>query len=437
MRKKWVKMISIVLAGAVSISLCACSGSYNSNKKSEEASADVSKDVKLKFQIWDTYQQEGMEDMAKAYHEKHPNVTIEVQTINWDEYWTKLEASANSNSLPDIFWMHTNEFSRYAEAGLLADMTDLYEDVEENHYGKHFEEGLVNNVTYEGKIYGVPKDFDTIALLYNKDIFDEAGVEYPDSTWTWETLKENAGKIYEKTGIYGFLAPLEDQAGYLPSIYQAGGYLINEDKTASGFNEKGTIKGLSEWISWQTDYKWGANQATLTENDYKEIFMSGKAAMCYIGSWMISTYYNDYKDLNWDLAVLPKCDDPVAGDGRATIYNGLSYATPAEGKNVEAAKEFIKFMGSEEGMKIASKSGCAIPAYEGTENAWFDQYQGKNVKVFVDMMEYGVQFPYTKSKAEWHDRVTAELLEVYNGKKTIEAVCEELKIYVDSCIEEE
>lgn len=434
MRKKWVRMIAIVLAGAISMSLCACG---NNSTKSNGNSADGSKKAKLTFQIWDTFQQKGMEDLAKAYHEKHPNVTIDVQTINWDEYWTKLEASANSNSLPDVFWMHTNEFSRYADAGLLADMTDLYKEDEVDYFNKHFAKGLVDNVTYEGKVYGVPKDYDTIALMYNKDIFDQAGVKYPDSTWTWETLKEAADTIHKKTGNFGFLAPLDDQQGYYNLIYQAGGYLINEDKTASGFNEEGTKKGISEWISWQLDHDFSPKQAAFAENDFKEIFMSGKAGMCFIGSWMMSSFFNDYKDINWDLAILPKCDNPVKGEGRATIYNGLSYAAPAKGKNVEIAKDFIKFMGSEEGMKIASKSGCAIPAYEGTEDEWFKQYSGKNVKVFVEMMEYGVQFPYTKSKAEWGDKVTSDILEIYNGKSTVEEVCNELQTFVDGCIAEE
>ena len=91
-----------------------------------------------------------MEALAKAYHEQHPNVTIDVQISTWSEYWTKLEAMANSNSLPDIFWMHTNEFSKYAEAGILADLTDLYDEGKE-YYTNNFAENLVQNFTYEDK----------------------------------------------------------------------------------------------------------------------------------------------------------------------------------------------------------------------------------------------------------------------------------------------
>ena len=110
-----------------------------------------------------------MEALAAAYHEKHPNVTIEVQISAWGEYWTKLEAMANSGSLPDIFWMHTNEFSKYADAGMLADLTDIYEEGADYYYN-NFPANLVDNFKYEDRIYGVMKDVDTIGLVYNKQV---------------------------------------------------------------------------------------------------------------------------------------------------------------------------------------------------------------------------------------------------------------------------
>ena len=65
--------------------------------------------TKLTFQIWDNTQKSAMEAMAAAYTQKNPNVQIDVQVTSWAEYWTKLEAAATGGSLPDIFWMHTDE----------------------------------------------------------------------------------------------------------------------------------------------------------------------------------------------------------------------------------------------------------------------------------------------------------------------------------------
>ena len=85
--------------------------------------------VHLNFQIWDNAQRGGMEAVARAYMDKNPEVEIQVQVTSWDEYWTKLDAAAESGQLPDIFWMHTNQILKYADYGKLEDVTDLYDDV--------------------------------------------------------------------------------------------------------------------------------------------------------------------------------------------------------------------------------------------------------------------------------------------------------------------
>lgn len=84
--------------------------------------------------------------------------------------------------------MHTNQILKYADYGKLADVTDLYDDQDPDYYTKHFSEVSLDNAKgSDGRLYGVPKDKDTVGLVYNRQIFDEAGVAYPDETWTWAT----------------------------------------------------------------------------------------------------------------------------------------------------------------------------------------------------------------------------------------------------------
>lgn len=137
-----------------------------------------------------------MQAICDAYTKKHPDVSIEVQVTSWNEYWTKLEAAATSNKMPDIFWMHTNEILKYADYGKLEDLTDLYDDEDENYYKEHFSDiSLKNSEGSNGHIYGVPKDKDTVCLVYNKEMFDKAGVKYPDESWTWDDLTEASEKF--------------------------------------------------------------------------------------------------------------------------------------------------------------------------------------------------------------------------------------------------
>jgi len=147
-----------------------------------------------------------------------------VQVTSWSEYWTKLEAAAISNQMPDIFWMHTNEILKYADYGKIADLTDLYDGEDPDYFKDHFSEVSLKNVQgSDGRYYGVPKDKDTVGLVYNKEMFDAAGVAYPDETWTWDDLCDASQKIYDATGKYGYMAYGDDQLGYWNFVYQNGG----------------------------------------------------------------------------------------------------------------------------------------------------------------------------------------------------------------------
>ena len=144
--------------------------------------------------------------LCDAYTEQNPDVVIEVQVTSWNEYWTKLEAAAISNQMPDIFWMHTNEILKYADYGKIADLTDLYDETDPGYFEEHFSEVFLKNIQgSDGRCYGVPKDKDTVGMVYNKEMFDQAGEAYPDETWTWDVLCEASQKIYDATGKYGYM----------------------------------------------------------------------------------------------------------------------------------------------------------------------------------------------------------------------------------------
>ncbi len=95
---------------------------------------------------------------------------------------------------------------------------------------------------HEGKQYAVPKDFDTIGLWYNKNLFDEANLSYPDESWDWDDLYE-AAKVLTNDQVYGILTPLHNQEGYYNFVYQNGGTIITDDKK-SGYDDPKTIEAL-------------------------------------------------------------------------------------------------------------------------------------------------------------------------------------------------
>ena len=385
----------------------------------------------LTFQIWDVGQRDGMQAMCDAYTANvNPDVVIEVQVTSWSEYWTKLEAAAESNTLPDLFWMHTDQILYYSEFGMLADVTDLFP------YEEHYSEISISNAQgTDGRMYGVPKDKDNICLIYNKEMFDAAGVSYPDETWTWDDLEEASQAIYDATGNYGYMAYNDEQLGYHNFVYQNGGCILTEDKTQGGFDQEATREAVKYYVGLQ-DNDWCPDQAYFAETSPGTGFFSEKGAMFLEGSWNLLSEMNNYPDMvgKWDIAVLPKCPNPLSGDGRATISNGLSYATTKTNKHLDVVMDVLKFFGSAEGQQIQGESGAAIPAYVGLEDSWvgcFEQYP-VNITCFIDMFDYCVQSVNNAARPEWKTPVSDTLLKIYTGDLTLDEGLEQMQEIVDT-----
>ncbi|MCI8758530.1 MAG: sugar ABC transporter substrate-binding protein, partial [Oscillospiraceae bacterium] len=360
--KRFPRMMAAALAMTLLLSITGC------------GSADGK--THLTFQIWDVAQRESMEAICDAYTAQHPDVEIEVQVTNWTEYWTKLEAAAESNTMPDIFWMHTNQILYYADFGMLADVTDLYAGEDPNYYQNHFSEISIGNASgSDGRLYGVPKDKDNLVLVYNKEMFDAAGVAYPTDQWTWDDMTDASQKIYDKTGKYGFMAYNDDQMGYWSFVYQAGGCILTEDKTRAGFDQPATRRGMEFYVGLQ-DYDWCPKQAYFAETAPGTAFFSEIGSMYVEGNWELMNKCVSFPNMagKWDIAPMPMCPDPASGDGRATISNGLCYSTAAKGKTRDIALDVIKFFGTEEAQLLASSYGAAISAYNGTEQPYFDAF---------------------------------------------------------------
>ena len=414
--KKMKKLTTLLLATMLLASMTGC------GNKADAADGNV----KLTFQIWDVNQRDVMQEMANMYTEQNPNVQIEVQVTSWGEYWTKLEAAATGNTLPDIFWMHTNEILKYANNGILADLTGLYDDVSATYYEDNFAEGLLENAKgSDGNIYGVPKDKDIVCLVYNKEMFDQAGVSYPDENWTWDDLITASQTIYDETGKYGYMAYADDQLGYWNFVYQAGGYILNDDKTSAGFLDPATQMAMQFYTDIQK-YDFCPDQAFFAEQAPGTAFFSQAGAMFIEGNWNLKAQLDNFPEMvgKWDVAVLPKCENPVSGDGRAVISNGLTYATGAKGKNLDVAKDFLQFLGTPEAQRVQGDAGVAIPAYNGLESTFENVYETYeytlDIPSILTQFDYSVQSINSEGRPRWKSKVNDELLKIYSGTVSLE-----------------
>lgn len=385
----------------------------------------------ITYAYWDINQEAMLTDVMKAFNKKYPNVKVQLNMVPFKDYFTKLRAQASSKALPDVFWMNGPNFRSYAENGQLASLKALVDDglIDPNKYPS----ALVDMYTVDGELFATCKDVDCVGIWYNKKLFDQAGVAYPDETWTLDTYKEKALELTDKLpdGVWGCAEVFSRTASYYHSIAINGGWVISDDKKKSGYDDPKTIEGVK---FWRDLIEIGAcpDQEFLAENSCYGMFEGGQVAMQWSGNWRVGALIGSSVKDDCAVAYLP------GGDDRKTAVHGLGHVISANTKNLAASQALVTFLAGEEAAKISAESGIALPALDGTQDPYVDAQPGYNLEVFVDQAHnYAAPFPVSKTCPEWEELEGEYLSKVFNGEITAEDGCRELAKAMNEVLEKE
>ncbi len=371
--------------------------------------------VTLRYGLWNKDQAPAMEDIVKEFKKTNPNIDVTVEVTPFDQYFTKLETAATGGALPDVFWMNGPNIIKYGSNKILLPLTERIKagNVNLGDYPRP----LTDLYTVDGIPYALPKDFDTIALWYNKELFDAAGTKYPDETWDWAALRDAAKKLTDKAkGVWGVAAalPLPDQEGYYNTILQNEGYVISEDKKTSGYDKPETIGGLKFWTDLIADGV-APTYAQAAETAPHTLFQSGKVAMLYGGSWRLASFSRNENIKNKiDVAPLPQ------GRRRAVVIHGLGNVIAASTKYPNEAWAFLKFLGGREAAEIQAKTGTVIPALNGAQELWAKSNPQMRLQVFLDAVGYAKPYPTSKETAKWKALETENFRQALSGQVGVE-----------------
>ena len=404
------KLLAATLTTAMVLSLAACGGGSSSSSGSAASGSGSSGSGELQVNIWDNNQLAGLQQIADEWTEES-GVKVKINVVDWDNYWTLLEAGASGGQMPDVFWMHSNTAQMYMENDLLLNLDDYIAKDDAIDLANYYE-GVVElyNRDDNGSQYALPKDHDTIALLYNKAIFDKYGVEYPTDDWTWEDVRDAAAKITEAgkaDGVYGYaINTSNNQDGWYNIIYDYGGQVITDD-------HKGTTIGSDEAKAGMEMLRQilevAAPQTVVAETGTDSLFNSGLTAMITQGSWMINTFYKAEHHDDYAWAMLPYAD--VNGNGqcdkgeRYSAYNGLGWAAAANTANPDAAYSLISYFCSEKAQKEQAALGVTMGGMKGVSEDFANAFEGMDVSAFTRAEEEGDLFfrPYTRNTTVWED----------------------------------
>ena len=367
------------------------------------------------------------------FNEQYPGIKVEQIHVP-QNYWDKVAAMFAAGTPPDLMYMGYPEMVLYATEGTLLPLDDLI--AEDPDLGTEmFFPSLIEAFTYKGKLFGIPKDWNTQVLYYNKTLFDEAGIPYPDENWTWDDVVDAAERIAADTDGNGMI----DRWGFVTDvgmnrigswIYANGGSILSEDKTVCTLTEKPSVDALKFLTGMMFDLKVAPSKAQLGELSAKDTFSSGNAGMYVCGGWRVLGF-RDISDFEWDIAPIPI--SPSSGT-RGTVVDTVSWSIAKDTQYPEAAWELVKFFTGEAGQVRTARGGTATPsmiAYARSEDFLDASLPPAHRSVLIDYTQEEIHFyPVIPKMGELWDAWGQELSEMWLGQKSVEdsvqAFCERI-----------
>ncbi|MEG6590101.1 sugar ABC transporter substrate-binding protein [Paenibacillus barengoltzii] len=383
MRKKGYTTLVLVMIVALVLSAC---GGKKDNAAGGDSGASGGK-VNLTFTVWgDVNSGANEQQLADEFNAAHSDIQVKFEPIPSDGYGTKLTTSLAAGQAPDVFLIGEGDYFKYVDKGVVEPL-DEYLKNDSSFSLDIFQKDLIENMNINGKQYYLPKDFNPLALWYNKRMFDEAQIPYPTDDWTWEDLIATAQKLTKKEGgkytQFGFNAGKWEYPIYT-YLWDHGTDIANEDGTqAEGFmNNEKTVAALEKYVALSK----GENRVSPTPQDTEtmggdaSMFMTDKLAMMVTGRWIKSDL--DKSDVQYGSALIPKGPDGT----RTSIIASAGWAINAASKHKQEAYELVKWLSGTNAQKIRAENSKVLPATV----AELEQVKATEVadKPVIEMMNY-------------------------------------------------
>ncbi|HML20940.1 MAG TPA: sugar ABC transporter substrate-binding protein [Aggregatilinea sp.] len=334
----------------------------------------------ISYWLWDNNQLPAYTECADQFMESNPGITVEIEQLGWGDYWSSIQSGFITGDAPDVF---TNHLAKYPEFVALEQLVDIQPLVERDGVPTDiYYPGLADLWVKDGARYGLPKDWDTVAVVYNADMLEAAGIDPATmDEWTWNpedggtfeqivaqlTLDANGNNglspDFDKENVvqYGFADDWPTAAGYGQTSYSvftaSTGWAYNNGLWGNEYYYDDPR--FAQTIQWIADL-WLKKGFVPPYEDvsglgYFALFQSGKVAMTTDGSWMIGSYLGSEFPVGFGRL-------PIGPEGRKSMFNGLADSIWVGSEHQEEAWQWVKYLSSADCQNIVGQSGVVFPA---------------------------------------------------------------------------
>jgi multiple sugar transport system substrate-binding protein len=335
----------------------------------------------------EAYEYTSLSGLVDEFNKAHPDIHVTVRYVNSDFALQKLTVALQGNEQPDISYQYGSNMAQVATTPKVVDLTDRVNGDADFNWEDFFPAERAA-ATVDGRVLGIPALVDNLAVVYNKDLFAQAGLDEPTPDWTWDDLEHAATTLTDTANKqFGLAFPMDGSETtvwqFEAMLWEAGGDILNSDNTQAVFNSEAGVKAL-------TTLQRLANAGALYEDFHpdagkmEELFNSGNVGMIITGPWDLASF----PDVDYGVQIMPSFDDPTNHQSIAGPDNWVIFDNGPE--HVDAAWEFLSWFTAPEQLARDSMatghlptraSVEALPAFKGFDK----KYPG--VGTFVENLE--------------------------------------------------
>jgi len=354
--------------------------------------------------------------LCQQFEAENPGLSVEIINEPGDRAMDKLQAMVAAGNPPDVMSIHGAAFMPMAANNALLDLGPLIQ-ADPSFDLQDFYPDLVETCRYQGKLYSLPRYTSVYVLFYNKDLFDAAGLAYPDDSWTWDDYLAAARKLTVSSPdperrrmgcVIDFWG-----ARIYPWVWASGGEILDPAGQVCLLDQPQAQEALQFLVDLRHKWKVCPPTTQAERRQNIQMFTNGKVAMFQTGAWDIQTM-QEAKGLRWDVAPLPMKKQ------HATLLGTENYAIAAGTKQPKEAWELFKFLLGPDAQETMGREMEKQPSRQSVANGpYLAQQVSYSRKAFVDALACAHQAP---NIPEW-DRVSHFLQEqldlIWMGKVSV------------------
>lgn len=333
-----------------------------------------------------------LKPLLSEFEKENPDIKVDFMHIP-QNYFQKIHLLFASNTAPDVIFINNLYLPIYANAGLLEEL-----NTDDNFYPQS-----LNALSWQGKLYAIPRDVSNLVIYYNKDMFLKKHIPYPKQNWTFDDFLQTSKKLTDKN-TFG-ISFEEDPLFYLPYLMSNGGGFLPEE-----INKAESQEAINFYADLRNKYHTAPKKNESASATMAQLFLQERIGMYLSGRWMVPKLREE-ASFDWDIAQFPK-----GTKGSIVQLDASGWAISKSSKHKAEALKLINYLSDEKSIEKFTQSGLIVPARKDVANSQYflNGQKPKNAKVFIEIIETSKPTPVTVNYREILDNLKNDMEKRFN-----------------------